>query len=185
MESADGTPVFRSSLGETMNTKLLSNVLQTEGVGRSVLQKVLLASLVIALMLSLIPAQGALAAGGANADRAKEWDLKLEKVRLNGIFYERVRVYPADFENLSELAVAHDLLAQYGAALRGAQTIVLNHTGFDERGRVTNEKQADQSLQDLAGYLQEMRSLMKRLDALDGEYRLLPLSVVRASTPAQ
>ncbi|HSK66670.1 MAG TPA: hypothetical protein VK888_07060 [Anaerolineales bacterium] len=172
-----------------MNTKFLSKAINREGVGQPVLQKVLLASLVIALMLSLIPAQGALAApasaGGTNADRAREWDLKLEKVRLNGIFYERVRVYPADFDNLSELAVAHDLLAQYGAALRGAQTIILNHTGFDERGRVLNEKQADQSLKDLAAYIQEKRSLMKRLDALEGDYRLLPLSVVRASTASQ
>ncbi|HEX2992487.1 MAG TPA: hypothetical protein VHO49_17515, partial [Anaerolineales bacterium] len=72
-----------------------------------------------------------------------------------------------------------------GAALRGAQTVILNHTGFDERGRVLNEKQADQTLKDLAAYVQEMRSLMKRLDALEGDYRLLPLSVVRASTASQ
>jgi hypothetical protein len=133
----------------------------------------------------MLPVQGALAAAGSNADRVREWEAKLDKVRLNGIFYERVRVYPADFDDLSELAVAHDLLAQYGVALRGAQTIILNHTGFDERGRVINEKQADQSLKDLAAYIQEMRSLMKRLDALEGDYRLLPLSVVRASTTSQ
>ena len=172
-----------------MNTKLLSKAIKREGVGRSVTQKFLLASLVIALMLSLIPAQGALAApanaGGGNSDLSKEWEAKLEKVRLNGIFYERVRAYPADFKNLSELAVAHNLLAQYGTALRGAQTVILNHTGFDERGRVLNEKQAEQTLRDLAAYIQEMRSLMKRLDALEGDYRLLPLSVVRASTASQ
>ncbi|HEX5837231.1 MAG TPA: hypothetical protein VFY26_05320 [Anaerolineales bacterium] len=168
-----------------MKTKMLSISMKTEGVGRSVTQKLLLASLVIALVLSMLPVQGALAAAGSNADRVREWEAKLDKVRLNGIFYERVRVYPADFDDLSELAVAHDLLAQYGVALRGAQTIILNHTGFDERGRVLNEKQADQSLKDLAAYIQEMRSLMKRLDALEGDYRLLPLSVVRASTASQ
>ena len=168
-----------------MKTKMLSISMKTEGVGRSVLQKLLLASLVVALMLSLLPVQGAFAAGPTKSELANEWEAKLEKVRLNGIFYERVRVYPADFDTLSELAVAHDLLAQYGAALRGAQTIILNHTGFDERGRVLNEKQADQSLKDLAAYIQEMRSLMKRLDALEGDYRLLPLSVVRASTASQ
>jgi hypothetical protein len=168
-----------------MRTKLLSISIKNEGVGRSVTQKLLLASLVIALMLSFLPVPAAFAASGTSADLQKEWEAKLEKVRLNGIFYERVRVYPADFENLSELAVAHDLLAQYGVALRGAQTVILNHTGFDERGRVLNEKQADQSLKDLAAYIQEMRSLMKRLDALEGDYRLLPLSVVRASTASQ
>ena len=140
-------------------------------------------------MFAILPAQGALAApasaGGTNADRAREWDLKLEKVRLNGIFYERVRAYPADFKDLSELATAHKLLAQYGVALRGAQTVILNHNVFDERGRVLNEKQADQSLENLAAYIQEMRSLMKRLEALEGDYRLLPLSVVRASTASQ
>ncbi len=168
-----------------MKTKMLSISMKTEGVGRSVLQELLLASLVVALMLSLLPVQGAFAAGPTKSELANEWEAKLEKVRLNGIFYERVRVYPADFDNLSELAVAHDLLAQYGAALRGAQTVILNHTGFDERGRVLNEKQADQTLKDLAAYVQEMRSLMKRLDALEGDYRLLPLSVVRASTASQ
>ena len=168
-----------------MKTKMLSISMKTEGVGRSVLQKLLLASLVVALMLSLLPVQGAFAAGPTKSELAKEWELKLEKVRLNGIFYERVRAYPADFKNLSELAVAHDLLAQYGTALRGAQTVILNHTGFDERGRVLNEKQAEQTLKDLAAYVQEMRSLLKRLDALEGNYRLLPLSVVRASTASQ
>ena len=168
-----------------MKTKVLSISMKTEGVGRSVAQKLLLASLVIALVLSMLPVQGVLAAAGSNADRAREWEAKLDKVRLNGIFYERVRVYPADFDNLSDLAVAHDLLAQYGTALRGAQTVILNHTGFDERGRVLNEKQADQSLKDLAAHIQEMRSLLKRLDALEGDYRLLPLSVVRASTTSQ
>ena len=168
-----------------MKTNLLSISLEKEGAGQILMHKLLLASLVVALMLSLLPVQGALAAGPTKSELANEWEAKLEKVRLNGIFYERVRVYPADFEDLSELAVAHDLLAQYGVALRGAQTIVLNHTGFDERGRVLNERQAEQTLKDLAVYVQEMRSLLKRLDALEGDYRLLPLSVVRASTTSQ
>jgi hypothetical protein len=96
----------------------------------------------------------------------------------NSIFYQRVRVYPADFEDLDELAIAHDILNNYGVALRSAQRIVFNHPGFDQNGKVTNENMADQSLKDLGENLRLMRVYKARLDALEGNYRLLPLSAV-------
>jgi hypothetical protein len=156
---------------------------------RSLFQKLLLVSLIVALMLAMLPVQGALAAPASadsiNGDLAKEWKDKIEHLQAFGLFYERVRVYPADFDDPAVHAQAWNILHRYGAALRAAQTVVLSRTGFDEKGRVINEKQADQSLKELAGYLHEMRSLRKNLDALEGEYRLLPISVVRSQSASQ
>ena len=167
-----------------MNTHLLSASINREEARQSLFQKMLMVSLVAALMLALLPVQGALAAS-ASADLAKEWKDKNDHLQTFGLFYERVRVYPADFKDPAVHAQAWELLHRYGSALRAAQTVALNRTGFDEKGRVINEKQADQSLKELAGYLHEMRSIRKNLDALEGEYRLLPISVVRSQSTSQ
>lgn len=172
-----------------MKPQLLSASINREEARRSSFQKMLMVSLVVALMLALLPVQGAFAApasaSAVGADLAKEWKDKNEHLQDFGLFYERVRVYPADFKNPAEHARAWELIHRYGSALRAAQTVALNRTGFDEKGRVLNEKQADQTLKELAGYLHEMRSIRKNLDALEGEYRLLPISVVRSQSASQ
>jgi Xaa-Pro aminopeptidase len=148
------------------------------------------AALIIALLFTSLPAHAALAApaqDGKNFNTnqmQQEWDNKLEKVDNNSDFYLRVRVYPADFEDPNELAIAHDLLNNYGVALRSAQRIVFNHPGFDLNGKVTNENIADQSLKELSEYLRQMRALKSKLDQLGGEYKLLPMSAV-STAPAQ
>ena len=169
-----------------MKTNLLSISINKEEAGRSIVQKLLMASLIVALLFASLPVYGAFAAP-ANAvnsvnDFEQQWEKKTEKVRVYGIFYERVRVYPADFEDRSELAQAHDYLNQYGAALRRAQTILLNRAGFDSRGRVINENLADQSLKDLSTNLRTMRVLKGKLDALEGDYRLLSLSDINTAS---
>jgi hypothetical protein len=173
-----------------MNTYQLSSFMVRNGAGGSFFQKLFVAALIIALLFSSLPTHAALAApanDGKNFntnEMQKEWDNKLEKVDNNSDFYLRVRVYPADFEDLNELAVAHDLLNNYGSALRSAQRIVFNHPGFDLNGKVTNENIADQSLKELSEYLRQMRALKSKLDQLNGEYRLLPMSAV-ITAPAQ
>jgi hypothetical protein len=148
------------------------------------------AALVIALLFASLPARAALAAPAGDGKNfntnqmQQEWDDKLEKVDNNSDFYLRVRVYPADFEDLNELAMAHELLNNYGAALRSAQRIVFNHPGFDQNGKVINENQANQSLKDLSENLRLMRVYKAGLDQLDGEYILLPMSAI-TTTPAQ
>jgi hypothetical protein len=160
------------------------------GTENSFLQKVFVAALIIALLFASLPARAALAAPAGDGKNfninamQQEWDNKLEKVDNNSDFYLRVRVYPADFENLNELAMAHELLNNYGSALRSAQRIVFNHPGFDQNGKVINENIADQSLKELSEYLRLMRALKSKLDQMEGEYTLLPMSAV-INAPAQ
>lgn len=167
-----------------MKTNLLSNVMVRNGMENSFIQKMFTAALIIALLLALLPARAALAAPagpGKNFntnEMQQEWDNKLEKVENNSIFYQRVRVYPANFEDLDELAVANGLLNEYGVALRAAQRLVISHAGFDQKGKVTNANLADQTLKDLSENLRLMRVYKEKLDHLQGEYILLPMSAL-------
>jgi len=144
----------------------------------------------IALLFASLPAQAALAApasGGTTVNinqMQKDWDNKAQKVDYNSTFYQRVRVYPADFKDPAELATANDILNNYGVALLAAQRIVFNHSGFDQKGKVTNEKLADQSLKDLGENLRLMRVYKDRLNQLEGNFRLLPMSAI-TSTASQ
>ena len=170
-----------------MNTYLLSAVINREEAGRSLFQKLLMVSVIAALMLALLPVPGAYAASGGpvKSELAKEWKDKVDTLNANGLFYQRVRLYPADFKDPAEHARAWELLHRYGFALRAAQTVALNRTGFDENGRVLNEIKADQTVKELAAYLQEMRGIQKKLDALEGEYTLLPLSILNNLSASQ
>lgn len=170
-----------------MKTNLSSNLMFRNGAGSSFFQKLLVSSLFIALLIASLPARVALAApasGGTSVntnEMQKEWDSKIQKVDYNSIFYQRVRVYPADFEDRNELAMAHDILNNYGVALRGAQRLIFNHPGFDQKGKVVNENLADQSLKELSEYLRQMRVLKGNLDQLEGDYILLPMSAITSA----
>ena len=172
-----------------MKTNLLSNVMVRNGMETSFIQKLFVAALIIALLFASLPAQAALAAPAGDGkgfntnEMQQDWDNKVEKVENNSIFYQRVRVYPANFEDLDELAAAHELLNNYGAALRSAQRIVISHAGFDEKGKVTNANLADQSLKDLGENLRLMRVYKEKLDHMDGEYILLPMSALTTTAP--
>lgn len=154
---------------------------------RPAVSKLAAAFLLVALLIMYFPAPGVLALPAGTPDPVKaelqaSWKNKVESVRIQGIFYERVRVYPADFDDSAELARAHQLLNEYGFALRSAQRVIVNRAGFDENGRVTNESLADQSIKEVASYLHTMRGLHKKLNELNGKYRLLPAGSVLSST---
>jgi hypothetical protein len=170
-----------------MKTNLSSNVIVRNGPESLFFQKMFVAALIIALLFASLPARAALASGGGKTfntgEMQKEWDNKVEKVENNTIFYQRVRVYPANFEDPNELAIAHDYLNNYGAALRSAQRLVTNHPGFDQNGKVSNENQADQTLKDVSENLRLMRVYKANLDQLEGEYTLLPMSAVTTTAP--
>jgi hypothetical protein len=161
-----------------MKTNLSSTLLVREEAGSSFIQKLLVSSLIIALLFAALPVHRAFAATSGTNDYAQEWSNKLTKVRNCGIFYERVRVYPADFEDRNELALAHQYLNDYGVALRAAQRVVINHAGFNQKGRVVNDELADKSLKDLSENLRLMRVAREKLDRLEGDYRLLPVGTV-------
>jgi predicted PurR-regulated permease PerM len=136
--------------------------------------RVFIVSLILALIAAFLPAVSALAApaGGRditeNIDLAPGWQDKLSQLRWAGYYYDHVQFYPADFEKLSDLARVQELLEKYGIALRAANTIVLNHAGFDIEGNIKHEVQAARSVRDLAMYLQVMRGLREKMDEIPG-----------------
>jgi hypothetical protein len=171
-----------------MKTNHLSSLLVRNGARSLFFRKLFVSSLMTALLFTSLPAHAAFAAPAGDGtsvntkDMQQEWDNKIQKVDYNSIFYQRVRVYPADFEDSAELATAHDILNNYGVALRSAQRVIFNHPGFDQKGKVVNENLADQSLKDLSENLRLMRVLKEQLDSLKGDYRLLPMSAITIST---
>ena len=129
------------------------------------------ASLIIALLFTWLPVANVFATPARvtqDDDLAAEWQSKLRNLRFQSLFYEQVRLYPADYKNPEDLAQAHALLAKYGFALRQANSIVFPRAGFDLKGHITDEKLAVQSLEDLAGNLQTMRGICMKLE--DQEY---------------
>jgi len=140
---------------------------QRGGLFRS---KLFVVALVLALLVSIFPAASVFAAPAGSHDITEdnnleqEWSNKLVQLRSQSLFYDEIRLYPADFDNLADLARAHYFLGKYGFALRQANTIVLNHAGFDIQGQVVHVKHADQSVHDLAMVLHTMRGLREKLD---------------------
>ena len=131
--------------------------------------KLILAIAIVAMLFAFLPAASALAAPDKdpqpweNVDLEREWRDKLRLLYWEGLFYNQVRFYPADFEDSSELARAWDLLHKHGFALKQANTVVFNHTGFDIQGNVLNERQAYESVQNLSMQLHAMRGLRNRI----------------------
>jgi hypothetical protein len=161
-----------------MKPNYSSHILVREWAASSLVYKLLVASVVLSLLFASLPVHPALAAPSGTNNYAQEWSDKLTKLRNNGIFYERVRVYPADFEDPDELALAHQYLNEYGVALRAAQRVAINHSGFNQKGKVVNDELANQSLKDLHENLRLMSVAKEKLNRLDGDYRLLPPGAV-------
>jgi hypothetical protein len=153
-----------------MTTKRFYALAAVHTPGNSLPQKILLALLILALMFAALPAASVLAAPASGKDTTEfgdleqEWGDKLRTLRVQGLFYDRVLLPPADFDSQADLARAHDLLDKYGFALRQANTVVFNHAGFDIKGRVTNENHAYESVHNLAMYLQMMRGFREKMD---------------------
>ena len=168
---------------KTSSAYALTASVQREGLFHS---KLFVAALLLALLSAFLPVASALAApardGGTiddiysteNINEEEGWQLKLDHLQWAGFYYDRVRFYPADFEEQNDLARVHELLEKYGIALRAANTIVLNHAGFDIEGNVKNERLAAKSVRDLAMYLQIMRGLREKIGEIPHESRPLP-----------
>jgi hypothetical protein len=171
-----------------MNTNLYSGVLNRGTAGGSLLQKLLIASMILVLLFGSLPVPPALAAPASDGTSTQDddyemlWENRIQRLWYYNDFYQRVRVYPADFDDLDELARAHDLLNQYGVALRGAQAVVAAQAGFNEKGHVINSNQAARSLKDLGSYMYTMKVLRNKLDDLEGKYQLLPRGTVTTAS---
>lgn len=146
-----------------MNTKVYALTVRDQS-GASLYSKMFFVSLIIALVLASLPVANVLAAPASaieTDDLAREWKNKLDNLRTYSLFYEQVRLYPADFKDRDQLARAHFLLEKYGVALRQANTIVVTRPGFDIKGKVTNEKLAADTVNDLAENIRIMRGILR------------------------
>jgi hypothetical protein len=149
--------------------------LAVDNRGVSLYSKMILVAIIIALMFAFLPAASAFAAPASNQGSTEtdhmelEWGNKLRNLRILGSFYDRVRLVPSDFKDPDDIARVQYYLDKYGFALRQANTVVFNHTGFDIKGNVTNEIQATDTLHELGQYLHMMRGLKTKMDAIDGD----------------
>ena len=159
-----------------MNTKRLSAIAAVnrwEGWG-SFYQKMFVVSLILALMFASLPIASVLAAPAADGtviskDMAREWGSKLRHLQAEGFFYTTVRLYPAEYEDLDDLARAQYYLNKYSLVYLQANTLVTDHAGFDARGRVTNEIQAADTLHQLGEYLKAMRGFKAKMAEINVE----------------
>jgi hypothetical protein len=149
--------------------------LAVEDHGVSLSSKMILVLVIITLMFAFLPAASVLAAPASNQgsidpdDLELEWKNKLRNLRNLGFFYDRVRLVPSDFEDPDDLARMRYYLDKYGFALRQANTVVFNHTGFDINGNVTNEIQAVDTLHELGQFLHMMRGFRAKMDEVNGD----------------
>jgi hypothetical protein len=97
----------------------------------------------------------------------RTWDRQLDNLSIQGLFYDNVILYPADFEDLSDLERAHFYLEKFGIALRAANTLIMTHPGFDFNGKVTNQFQATQTIRAMADNLQIMRGMRNKLAEIE------------------
>ena len=137
--------------------------------GEPLYSKLFLAAIVVVMLFASLPVPSAFAAPASdgepweNVDLEGEWKDKLRQLQTEGLFYNQVRFYPADFEDSADLARAWDLLHKHGFALKQANTVVFNHSGFDFEGNVINERRAYDTLHDLGMYLHAMRGLRMKI----------------------
>ena len=155
-----------------MKAKGLYALTASEQYGGSFYSKMVVVSLLIALMFASFPAASVFAAPASdkgtteNINLEQGWKDKLSHLRWAGYYYDHVQFYPADFERPADLARVQGYLEKYGFALRQANTVLLNHAGFDIEGNVTHEVRAAQSIRDLAMYLQMMRGLRDKIEEI-------------------
>lgn len=142
----------------------------------SLYSKMFIISLILALVFAFLPFANVLAAPVSvteTDDLPREWKNKLDNLRVYSLFYEQVRLYPADFKHPDQLARGNELLEKYGIALRQANTIVATRPGFDINGKVTDEKLAVQSINGLAETLRIMRGIWHKMDDEDIKFHRL------------
>lgn len=151
-----------------MQTRHLYNSAVSQKTGKSLFARICAAVILVILMASFLPLSSVYAAPASDHidgdTLGQEWANKLSMVRMENLFYAQVKLFPVDFKSSSDMARPYDLLAKYGSALKQANEIILKHTGFDEKGEVINEEQAQQSVQDLGECLHTMRGAMDKLE---------------------
>jgi hypothetical protein len=176
-----------------VNMKGLYNLTAGDQIRVSLPQKMLFASLMVALIVASFSVTGVLAANNAAGpdDLQQAWNDKVAKVRAEAAFLNNVRLLPSMFpqqalgpaipvtgdqaqnqtatlnrNKWSDWQKAQFYLDKYRAAMSQAQTIIFQHNGFDFNGQVLNQKQANRSFRDLADQLRIMRNMRLKIQEL-------------------
>lgn len=136
--------------------------------GKSLYRKMLFVLLMVAVMLASFPVVNGFAAPPHDPPPPEEealeqaWADELSQLEKEFAFFLTFRPIPELSVNPANQA-RH--LQMYRAAISAAQTLVITQTGFDDQGNVTNEKRANEAVQELADYLNRIRGLKEKLGA--------------------
>lgn len=151
-----------------METKCLRNSILSNKPGGALFQKLLIVSIIAALLAAFLPLTSVFAAPATDSANGgtleQEWANKLSMVRAENLFYAQVKLLPADYKDSKEMARPYELLDKYGIALKQANEIILKHAGFDKTGDVIDEEDATESVQKLAACLSIMNGMRTKLD---------------------
>jgi len=151
-----------------MKTNLSYHSVFSDRAKGSLFQKMLVGSIIVALLAAFLPASSVFAAPASDSvdgdTLGQEWSNKLSMVRAENLFYAQAKLFPSDFEDSDDMARAYELLGKYGLALKQANAVILEHAGFDKTGEVINEIQASESVHELGMYLHIMRGMLTKLD---------------------
>jgi hypothetical protein len=98
----------------------------------------------------------------ADPELEQAWAVELSRLATELAFFNNFRPIVALSVNPANQRRQLDM---YRAAISAAETLVINQTGFDDQGHVTNSKRANEAVQELDDYLTRIRGLKEKLGA--------------------
>ena len=126
-----------------------------------------LAAILAAMSASSVFAAPATASTATNRDVAMIWGVQFRDLQAERVFYDHIKLHPADIKNASKPAEVQQYLGQYAFALTQAEAIVL-HSSPSGTANVKVNNRFEKSLtaqQELAMYLHMLRGLREKLQA--------------------
>jgi hypothetical protein len=153
-----------------METNRLRSLTAGNRGGKSPHRKMVLISLLIAAMLASFPAVRVFATPPKDPPLPEEQERILEQAWKDERSQLATEItFFSTFRPIPELSVnpanQRRQLDMYRAAITDAQALVIDQTGFDDEGHVISLKRADQTIQELTGYLNRIRGLKQKLGA--------------------
>ncbi|HMB22134.1 MAG: hypothetical protein ACM33V_07085 [Chloroflexota bacterium] len=154
-----------------MKTKWSYRSTLSNEAGGSLLQKILLISIAIILMVTSLPVSSVFAAPANDGEIPwtndlldQEWSNKISYIRMQNVFYAQAKLYPSDYKKPEDMARPYELLNKFGSALKDANAIITAHEGFDETGDVINMEKAIESVRKLSDCIHTMRGSMAKFE---------------------
>jgi len=136
-----------------------------EESGKLLYRRMLVISLVLALMLAAIPVASAFAQDDTPNNLEAEWGNKLRQLAVEVSIFNNFQTKPGQFGNNANQGQHLDKLR---ATLAAAQALVVNQGGFDANGQMTNQNRGRQAVQQLGNYLSLIRGLREKITSGSG-----------------